>query len=300
MNPASHQLIIQKHFDKLINEEGFTQIELFQKLQLLDFNISKSSISNLRNNKPNIKLPLLKKAMDGLSIILERECCLFYNKELDNFEKIANCRLRPINKQNTTHHTENPKQGYKIYEGRIDLAKKVDLYNHAKEEIIEIGIRLRSFRFYFSSRRDSAFEKPLIQRLQDGVNIKCYIMDHEGAWIKRYINDRSNAQPFEQDVLKNIDQISTDLKNIFTQINSENYSGKLALYKYNHFPYYHASIADGDSERGLIYLSPYLYGVTRANSPVIEISKKKNKTLYKRYWQSIKAFINAPQTSQIV
>ena len=300
MATTSFKLIIQRILQKLINDEGYSQIELFKKFQQLDVDVSRASISNLWNNKSQISLPLLKKAANGLKIVLEREHCLSFNPQTQKFEKLDNCIIRPILQKATTDNTDSPLQSYTIHDGRIDVTDKVSLYNYATYDIIEIGIRLRSFRSYFSSKRESAFTKPLSRKLEAGVNFKCYIMDYQGSWLKRYIEDRAKVQPQELAVLENIEKITTDLKDLFTEINRNGHKGKMELYKYNHFPYYHASIADGDTERGLMYLSPYLYGVSRANSPVLEINRKDNKSIYKRYWQSVKALIYSDQISKIV
>jgi len=197
MATTSFKLIIQRILQKLINDEGYSQIELFKKFQQLDVDVSRASISNLWNNKSQISLPLLKKAANGLKIVLEREHCLSFNPQTQKFEKLDNCIIRPILQKATTDNTDSPLQSYTIHDGRIDVTDKVSLYNYATYDII-------------------------------------------------------------------------------------------------------ASIADGDTERGLMYLSPYLYGVSRANSPVLEINRKDNKSIYKRYWQSVKALIYSDQISKIV
>jgi len=45
---------------------------------------------------------------------------------------------------------------------------------------------------------------------------------------------------------------------------------------------------DGDSPNGKVMVSHYVYGLSRANCPVVEFSKQSNPALYDRYWDSLK------------
>ena len=73
----------------------------------------------------------------------------------------------------------------------------------------------------------------------------------------------------------------------------------MSLFQYDHFPSFHASVIDGATENGVIYMSPYLFGVRRANTPVIEVHQKMQQKIFKRYWSSVKAIINSPTISQL-
>ena len=43
---------------------------------------------------------------------------------------------------------------------------------------------------------------------------------------------------------------------------------------------------DGGTLNGSMMVPHYMYGVPRANSPVLEFTKSDNYDLYKRYWNS--------------
>ena len=301
MNKEIQGIIIKDALNFLIEEKGYTQLQIAQKFQQLEINVSRSSISNLRKNNPEIGLQLIKRASNGLLKIMKRDFCLIFHEATNKFEKEPDCVPLTIPIENTfLNETEINNPSYIIHDGRIDVSEKVDLYNYAAFEIIEIGIRLKSFRSYFSSKRESAFLEPIFHKLENGVNFKCYVADANGNFLRRYIEDRTNENQMELDVLKDISEITNELSKLFSSINRDGYKGKMELYHYDHFPYYHASVADGATERGLLYISPYLYGVSRANAPVTQLYRKKNKILYKRYWQSVKAFINSKQVFQIV
>lgn len=300
MSKDTYQLIIKKSLNKLIIEGDYTQLQIAQKFKQLEIPVSSSSISNLKKGNSGTGIQLLKKAAKGFLIIMERELCLHYNATTSEFEKKQNCTPSPIiTAPPLLEGKETVNSNIKIFDGRIDVAEKVNLYNYAASEVIEIGIRLKSFRGYFSSKRESAFLDPITSKLEAGVNFKCYIADAEGNFLRRYIEDRSNENQMELDVLKNISDVTSELTRLFTSINRNGHKGKMELYRYDHFPYYHASIADGATERGLMYISPYLYGVSRANSPVTKLVRKQNKILYKKYWQSVKSFIHSKQVFQI-
>lgn len=303
MNSISQKAVIRKILGKLIDEEGYTQMDVFQKLKLIEHHISRASISNLRNDKPGVSLPLLKKASRGLEILLQRDLCICYDHKHNKFQKISGCVPRPIfnrqvNEDTSAESTTSLK--FQIHEGRLDVPDKVAFYQQAIYEIIEIGIGLRSFTSYFSSKRESAFYEPIMQKLKQGVNFKCYVLDPEGSFLRRYMEDRSVIFPQELDVLGDIPKIVQQLRKLFLQINRKGYEGTMELYTYNHFPYYHASVVDGDTEAGATCISSYLFGVTRANSPVIEVSRKNNPVLYRKYWRSIKAIIDSNRTIKIV
>lgn len=303
MNSEFTKAAIRKILGKLINEEGYTQIIIYQKLKLVDHGVSRASISNLWNDKPGLSLPLLKKALKGLEIILTRDFCIAYDSENATFNEIVDCLPRPVvnSPVSTTEQSGVLRQTkYHIYEGRLDVPDKVAFYQKANYEIIEIGIGLRSFTSYFSSKRESAFYEPIVQKLEQGINFKCYILDPEGGFLRRYMEDRSVILPQEFEVLEDMSSIVGQLKKLFVQINRQGYKGTMELYSYNHFPYYHASVIDGDTERGAVCISPYLFGVSRANAPVIEVDRKNYPALYRKYWRSIAAIIESNRTVKLI
>lgn len=300
MNEKIYQSIINLSIQKLIKEEGYTQIEIFKKFQQLDIQVSRASISNFCNKKFR-SLTLLRKGAQGFQIIMERDLCLVFNENLNQFENKENCTPQPIqiNQENVTSGIEIISPPYSILDGRVDVTDKVELYQKAKYEILEIGIRLKNFRTYFEEKRESAFLDPLRNILDQGADFKCYTLDSAGNYARKYLEDRATAQPSEIKLLQEIPQITSELRNLFIQINREGYKGKMELYQYDHVPYYHATVIDGNTENGNINIAPYLYGISRANTPVIQLSQKKNKVLFKKYWKSIKTLINSRQIKKI-
>ena len=302
MDAQIYRLIVDQALQKLIAEHNFTQFEIFEKLQVLQISIGRASISNLWNHKQSVSGALLKKAAEGLKLIMERELCFVFMEESKTFQKIKNCKARPIIiRPSKTILTPIKKTStYLIHDGRRDVHEKVQLYNQARFEILEIGIRLKNFRSYFEEKRESAFLTPLRNLLARGVDFKCYNLALDGNCAKRYIADRAIVQPNEKLLLEDIPRITTELKQLFIQLNREGHRGKIQLYQYDHFPYAHATVIDGGTENGQMNIAPYLLGLSRANTPVIELSQNANKSLFKKYWKSVHALTNSQRITQIV
>ena len=300
MNKKTYQSIVDQSLKKLISEDGYSQIEIFQKFQQLEIQVSRASISNFWN-KRSVSQTLLRKAANGFKIIMERELCLTYNEDSNQFEKIENCSIQPIiiGKRETTIEIEKQFPTYSIFDGRRDVTDKVEFYQKANFEILEIGIRLKNFRSYFEEKRESAFLDPLRSMLEKGTYFKCYGINPTGNFARRYIEDRAIAQPSEMDLIDDIPRIANELRDLFIQINREGYKGKMELYQYDHFPYYHAMVTDGGTENGNMNIAPYLYGISRANTPVVQVQHRSNRILFKKYWKSIKALTNSQQVSKI-
>ena len=286
-----HRLQIDQALDFLLVEQSFAQIEITKKLKILGFKVSRPSLSNLYKKK-STGSKLLKTAAIGLTMLLKRDHCLEWKES--NFVKIKDCLPNPVlpDAETTSPTAQNLPNDAIIHDGRLYVSEKIAFYQKAKMEIIEIGLRLNHFASYFEGTKDSAFKDPLDQLLERGVNVKCYILDpSEGGFATKYFEDRARLQPNEKTKLDHLSDSLASLRNRFIRINKCGYQGKIELYTYSHFPYFHAVAIDLNNERGALCISPYLYGVARSNTPVIEVSQQSNKTLYKKYARSISAII---------
>ncbi|MEM8909002.1 MAG: hypothetical protein AAGD05_14240, partial [Bacteroidota bacterium] len=74
-------------------------------------------------------------------------------------------------------------------------------------------------------------------------------------------------------------------------LNEQSTAGKIRLYHYNSFPYFHASVADGHLSEGRMFIAHYLYGISRANAPGLELLKSQNPRLFDKYWTSVRQLI---------
>ena len=106
-----------------------------------------------------------------------------------------------------------------------------------------------------------------------------------------YFKDRGIVQEMENQSLKLMQDIVRKLKVIIREYQSLNLPGQFEVFFYKHFPYNHFLIVDGSSNHGQMLVAHYLYGINRADSPVLEIIKSKNRSLFRRYWQSYNMLI---------
>lgn len=296
------ELIALKGIKFLIDDCSYTQTQIREMFEVLEIKTSKPSISNLYSGNRPVQSKAITNLAKGIKIILEREQCHFLDEETKEIIPIPACQIRPIPKKNnaTVIDTGKTAKSYTIHEGRIDVPQKVLLYEQATYEIVELGLRLRRFTDYFQAKRDGAFLDPISKQLANGVNFKCYVLNPTGNLARRYYDDRAMALAKEKETYEMSPKIIGELKQLCLSLNRAGYKGKMSLFQYDHFPYFHASAIDAETENGIIYMSPYLFGVRRANTPVIEVHQKAQKKLFKRYWSSVKAMINSPTVTQLV
>jgi hypothetical protein len=74
-------------------------------------------------------------------------------------------------------------------------------------------------------------------------------------------------------------------------LEAEGLAEQLEAYTYRHIPYNHFLIVDGKTRAGKMMVSHYMYGVKRADCPVVEFSKQTNHDLYRKYWKSYQDLI---------
>ncbi len=299
-NPALLHRIIDRGLQILIDEQAILQVDLYRKFQSLEINLSKATISNLWRKKPSVSIGTIRKAARGIQYILQREFCLEFDPEIQDYLPIPNCKPRPLTVL-LPPPPPPPPLPFQLHDGRLNVADKVAFYQKAKNEIIEVGIRLKNFRNYFLETRESAFREPICHLLENGVNFKCFVLNPQGNCARRYIEDRQLVQANEANLLKEIPHFTDELRQEFVQLNRMGFPGRMSLYQYDHIPYYHACVTDGNTtDNARILITPYLYGVSRANSPVIEVNRRQQLRLYQRYWRSVQSLTRPPQLIQIV
>lgn len=178
-------------------------------------------------------------------------------------------------------------------DGRLDVGDKTRFFADAQEEVIEIGVRLNTFTNYFTSQKPSAgYKYQVIELLKRGVNFKAYLLHPDSAEASVYFADRAKKQKDESRGTTDIQRIIERLYGVVDKIGAMNLPGKFEIYKYRHIPYGNFFVVDGGKPQGKMLVSPYIYGVERANSPVLEFSRKSNPALYLTFWDSVKAFVD--------
>lgn len=176
---------------------------------------------------------------------------------------------------------------FSVYEeGRLLISEKVDFMQNASHEIIELGIGLTTFTEYFTSRRKSEFKDHIINMLERGVTLKCMLLDPNSKIAAEYAKDRG-----EDDLVENIRLSIKELKKLQMEFEGLKFKGSFEIFAYNHFPYFHAVCIDPDMDVGRMTISHYMHGIRRAETPVFQLCKEINRTMFDKYWKSIKTLL---------
>jgi hypothetical protein len=181
----------------------------------------------------------------------------------------------------------NYKAGFKIYEdGRPSISDKLDILLNAKFEVVNLGIAHRSFVGYFEQRPARDFKEPILDLLRKGIVFKYIFLDPDCEIAKNYSQDRGE--------LELINRIRTSLnatKALKSEFDKLGLSGKFEIYISDNFPYMSATCIDGNEVNGRMLISPYLYGIKRAEVPHLDISKTEHEIMFETYWKSIREIL---------
>lgn len=292
--PKKEQLtnIVCKGLECLVEELAYAQISVLNKLNLMGYTVSAASLSKIKTGK-DVGLPLLGSVAKGMGFILEQELDMAFDDAVQDF------RLRHTPNWKPTVIPENAEQNTALLtvhdEGRVSLQQKTGFIADAKKEVIEVGVRLNSFSSYFISQNESAYKTHITELLRRGVNIKGYLLDPECNEARIYFEDRARVQSFEKESIAEIRKVMQRLRLLCTEFEAMQLEGKFEIYLYRHIPYSLYLVVDGETDEGKMMVSPYLYGVRRANCPVMEFSKKGRRSLYRRHWESVQLFLDGAQ-----
>ena len=257
---------------------------------MLDYVVSPATLSNIKNGG-RVGTSILGVAARGMMMILQREMDMGFDSQTQDF--------LPKNSPGWVASVvpEKPKQdpesaAFILHDaGRLSVQEKANFIRHAKQEVIEVGVRLNSFSNYFISQKEDAYKTHILTLLRKGVNIKSYLLDPDSNEARIYFDDRTRVQSFEKDSISEIKKVVERLQTLCTEFEALHLPGKFAVYLYKHIPYSMFLVVDGGLEDGKMMLSHYLYGVRRANCPVLEFTKKEKRALFRKYWESVQLFI---------
>ncbi len=283
-------LAIQKGFDLLKQHKIYNQAIILRKLKTLEIEVSPASFSNIINNKKKPGPLLLKSISEGITKIIEKELGFEYFFELKEFKAFPSShKWEPeiIEEFDESKVNLNKEVDYK-QEGRLPIHEKVNFMQSAETEVIELGVRLNTFIEYFRSRNEHEFSKPFMEMLKNGINFKLFLLDPFSNEALLYFKDRAIFQTREEESIAVIKKVIERLEELHQQVVEMRLPGKFEVYSYKHIPYNHFLITDGWKPHGKMMISHYLYGIRRADSPVVVFSQQHNYDLYRKYWDSFK------------
>jgi len=267
------------------------QKTIAEELEKIGHRVGQSTITKIRKYNPEekkgktVRLNTLKKVADGLKKLIKVELnMVFCETDLKFIPAAEKEENGPI----TYPYLGAQESNNAIYHagGRMLPSDKISFMEQAVtgETIIELGVRLNAFSNYFQSASDKNYKDRIRRILMRGVNLHCYMLNFRSDLAELYFEKRAAIQFPEKQAFKEMSDIVNRLKAIRFELNQEGYEGKMDLFHYEQFPEYHA-LRVGNN----LLISHYLLGVRRSNSPVVELSKKKNPALFQRYLKSIKA-----------
>ena len=275
----------------------YSQKRTAEELTAIGFITSESSVSNLMNYEERLKRRetmgegILDTLFEGISKLIAKRLGMVYHDSTDKFEPDDNLKIIDTPKRKTK--SANAINGVIIFsKGRRNVKHKVKLMEEVKsgEIITEMGLRLHSFSNYFTSERDELYLEPVRDLLARGVHLHCFFLKHNGLFGQSYFETRDLIPPslgfkgLEMDAYNQMPKIVEKLKNIRNILNAEEGEGRMELFEYDCAPEYHAFVA-GDS----MLIAHYMFGIDRKNSPIFEIDKNENESLFNKYIQSIDA-----------
>lgn len=275
--------MLEEGIELLQVRSGYQQNTIIKKLQTLNVRITAPWLSvALKQRKAGF--PTLKKVTEGLENLILQEHGLKYDPSEKKF-----IEARPQNWQpQVVRETAAPDHQITFHpNGRVSVQEKTDFIVTATQEVIEMGIRLNSFSNYFISHSEQSYKAHIINLLQRGVHFRGYLIDPDSNEARLYFEDRAQIQSLEKDAIGGIKKAIERLNVIAADLLATPRPGKFEIYQYRHIPYAYFLAVDGALECGKMMVSPYLYGVSRANCPVMVLNKKEHTSLFIKYWESL-------------
>jgi hypothetical protein len=268
---------------------AYTQASVHRKLARLGCSVAVASLNNIINDKP-IGAPLARKVCLSMQALVWHELGLQWDPGkqqflIDRRPSGWQPNVVPEGQQKPpAHHSSIIRP-----EGRLTINEKVGIINEAQHEVIEFGLRLRTFSNYFLTRSAYEFKSHIVTQLSKGVHFKLYLLDPDCNEARLYFNDRARVLPEEHEGQEQARASVERLSQIKEELLAENSPGDFQVYFYRHIPVAHFLIIDGKSLSGQMVYAPYLYGIRRADCPVSVISKQAHRQLFRTHYQSFLA-----------
>lgn len=284
--------IVQEGVRLITDTFGYTQKNIANKLKTLNRQVSEPSLCNIISRKRGVGFKTLKEAALGTDYIVRQELGLEYSKEKQGFESVKTADWLSYIIPEANDGTENASPGLILHlDGRVTIQQKTDFISTAQKQVIEVGIRLKTFADYFISRKEAEYKKHIVALLKKGVNFKGYMLDPECELAGAYFSDRTQAQPSEKDALQETRKVVEKLKGIVQEFAQQRYTGSFEIFLYQHIPYNHFLVVDPKLDGGKMMVSHYIYGVRRAECPVWEFTRSGQEDLFGKYLISLEVFL---------
>lgn len=278
--------VIKSGVELLIAHCAYSQAAIHRKLVFLDCKIAPASFNNIINDKP-IGAPLARTVRTAIEQLVAKELGLQWDAGVGSFQQLnQGSSWQAVVVPEHAKGDATPHLSFLRPEGRLTILDKVKLINQAQQEVVEFGLRLRSFSNYFLTRSAHEFKSHIIAQLEKGVNFKFYLLDPDCNEARMYFEDRSRIFPEDREGQEKARASAAILTQLKEELNVESLPGDFNVFYYKHVPTAHFLIVDGSAVAGLMAYTPYLYGIRRADCPVAIINRKEHRQLFRVYYQS--------------
>lgn len=278
----------------------YTQKQLVEKLNMQNIDLKRPMMSHIYKHfkqtqketaitdVKRVGPKIWRSVAKGFQTILEAEANYRFDSSKNKFVLIG---ATPITIKNIPLP---PPQRIPLFpKGRLRIDEKLEFVQTSTVEMVEVGLRLKTFSTYFTHHPAYIYKNPIRVLLQRGINLKCFVLNPDSDIAKWYEKDRQETGLIEgiQYAIKTLTQVSNEFK-------QKNYKGTLQLYSYEHFPYNHFAIVDGATPKGKMIISHYINGIPRRECPNFKITRNLHFDLFEKYWQSYQ--VTLKQAKRIV
>lgn len=283
--------IVVKGLEHLYEKLTYGQKNVINKFDTLGYKLTESALSKIKTGvKTGLKT--LSQSAKYMEEILQLELNMVYDLENQDFvrQEAPNWAAYII-PEGTNKPTSEPK--FKLHvNGRVSIQEKTKFITEARKDVLEIGVRLNSYTSYFTSQSEKAFKAHIIDLLRKGVTVQSYLLDPETQEARMYFDDRAKVQTFEKDAISETKRNIERLRALCQEFEGMKLAGSFEIFLYKHIPFSQILVVDSKMDGAKMMVSHYLYGVGRANCPVMEFSKKDQPQLFNKYWESFQLFVD--------
>jgi hypothetical protein len=170
-------------------------------------------------------------------------------------------------------------------DGRRSISEKVHFISQAESEIVEVGTGLTSFAKYFTGQKPNEWRTHIRNLIRRGVSVKCYAVHPNYQPAKGYLNNRGEER-YRDELLRSRTTLLEERKYLLSQ----GYDAQLHYFAYKCVPSFHCLCVDGaDARNGRMLFPPYLPGLSRAETPVCQVSRIASPDLFEKFWRAVQA-----------
>lgn len=283
--------IIRKGLVLLSERQDYRQVDILAKLETLEKPVSRASLSNIVTGARPVGLHVMRKASDGIEEIIRSELDMAYNPDTRAFVPAVSPDWRPYIIPVRTDAEPDAPAVNTYFDGRVSIRHKTDFISSAQKEVIEVGVRLKTFADYFNSRKEKEYKDYITTLLERGVNFKAYMLDPECQEARMYFDDRQKVQEEEAEAVFEMKRVVEKLRRLVREFEQRGYRGKFEVFLYRHIPYNHFLVVDAQEKGAKMMISHYIYGVKRADCPVWEFTRSAPDHLYAKYKKSLDGYL---------